>query len=427
MFSMTRSVAMRTAGAVALAAASIALVASPTPALAKKEKAAKPAKGGGLTPSKEFLLIAVELQKASTAKDAAALEAGIAKGTPLATTPDDKYLLGSAINQLSILKGDGIMQTKGLGMMLDSGKVAAVDQPKFQMVVGKGAFVDKDYARALTLLNAAKSAGLVDPLLDRMIVESLFATNQNDQAIAAAKAAVAADRAANRKPSEGVFIAPAQYLLKANRKTEALDWLIMRSEFYSDPKAWQNLVLVYLQSTPNDKDMTLDALRLLRASNAMTSRTEYVEHAALASELGLPGEAVAVINEARARGIAKAGDKFFDEIFARQNPQIAADRAAIARDKASASTFPNGLRAKSTGDASFAYGDYATAQQMYELALSKGKVDTGMIQTRLGMALLMQGKAAEAKATFDKITGPRAHLARIWSVYAQQKMAGNAS
>ena len=58
---------------------------------------------------------------------------------------------------------------------------------------------------------------------------------------------------------------------------------------------------------------------------------------------------------------------------------------------------------------------------MFALALEKGGGDRDQILTRLGIAQVRQGKNAEAKATFAQVSGQRAAVARMWTLYADTR------
>ena len=96
--------------------------AAPAGAKEKKEKKEEAAKGGGLSPSKEFAPALKKLTDASTAKDAAALQAALTEAQASATSPDDKYLAAFYQLQLGILNKDQALQGQGLDAMLDFGQ-----------------------------------------------------------------------------------------------------------------------------------------------------------------------------------------------------------------------------------------------------------------------------------------------------------------
>ena len=79
------------------------------------------------------------------------------------------------------------------------------------------------------------------------------------------------------------------------------------------------------------------------------------------------------------------------------------------------------VTATAAGETFLNYQQPAKDEEFYTIALSKPGVDTQRVLTRLGIAQLDQGKVAEAKATFAKVTGPRQQIAQLWTIYAGQK------
>ena len=414
--------------ALALALGAVAMTASP--ALAQKKKKEKEAEAAAaaastISPSKEYLPEARKVQAAYTAKDAAALEAALTAADAFATTPQDKYLQSQFRLQLGLLKSDQTLQASALDGMIDSGLAPASDMGRFSFFSGQFAYNKKDYAKAATRFAAAKSAGHRDANLDLLLMDSYLQSGRLDEGLAVARAAVQAERAAGKRPSDDYYARSAKALQAAGRRDDLLAVLTMRVEDYPQPDIWRNTLFIAMQGA--DKDTTLDILRLMRSAGAMTGRAEVQEYAALATEGGLPGEVLAVIDEARAKGIVPAKDARFDEIYAAQKARTVGDKAALDRDAALGAALPNARRARSTADALFGYGDYAKAAAVYQVALDKGDAQPDLVMLRLGVAQHMSGNHDAAKATLAKVTGPRQRLASMWLVNIANKQAAAAA
>jgi Flp pilus assembly protein TadD len=82
-----------------------------------------------------------------------------------------------------------------------------------------------------------------------------------------------------------------------------------------------------------------------------------------------------------------------------------------------------GQVALNTGDAYLGYGDTAKAVALYRAALTKGSVDTNLVNLHLGMALAQAGDRAGAEAAFRAVTGARADVAGYWLVFLSQRPA----
>ncbi len=398
-----------------------ALMATATPAAAqKKEKPKKEeaAKGKQLTASKGFAPALKKMTDAKTANDAAALQAALSEGQGAASTPDDKYLVGFYQLQLGILNKDQTLQATGLDAMIESGLTPPENVGTYNFYSGNFAYGAKDYAKAIQRLEAAKAGGSTESALAPMLMDSYLNAGQIDQGWTIAKAGIDAARAAGKKPSEELYVRPAQAFQKANRTNEMLDVLTMRVQDYPTPATWRNTLYILLQQSGGDKDMNLDVLRLMRATNAMTQRAEFLEYAGLATEAGYPSEVVAVIKQGQSSGVIPRNDTHFGGILESQTPRAASDAAAVAADAAKPATLGNPRAARATADALVGSGDVAKAIPLYEAALAASPGDP-LIQYRLGVAQALAGQTDAAVASLAKVQGNRQRLAQLWTVRAK--------
>ena len=420
MFTRFRSMPA-TAMAAALGCALIAMSATPAAAQdkPKKEKKGKKEeeskKGTTITPSKDFGPFVKKMMDAGNAKDSAALQAALAEGEPKASTAEDKYWVAYYTLQLGILNKDKATQGKGLDAMLGSGLTPPENVGPYNFYSGQFAYQDKDYAKAIQRLEAAKAAGAKDPALDLFMVDSLLQTNQLDKGVELAKAAIEAQRAAGQRPSDELYVRPIQKLQAANRNAEVLDLMTLRMRDYPQPQVWRQTLFILLQQSGDNKEIALDTLRLMRATNSMLQRPEYLEYAALATEAALPGEVVAVIKAGKASKVIPDTDAKFDEIAKAQSERIGDEESTLTAYAARPSTLSNPKVAGATGDAMVGYGRYADAVKLYDAALTAGG-DKELWTYRKGVAQALAGDGAGAKATLAGVTGPRKRLADLWTV-----------
>jgi hypothetical protein len=395
-----------------------ALIVAAPAAAKEKPKKEEEQKGAQLKPSKEFSPALKKLTEAAKAKDMAALEAALAEGQASATSPDDKYLVSFYELQLGIGKSDKAIQGKALDGMLESGLTPPESLAAYNFFSGNFAYGDKDYAKAVKRLEAAKAAGSTEQGLPVLLMDSYLKLNQVDQGLAVAKEAIAAARAAGRVPSEELYVRPASALQAAKRNSELLDMLAMRLEDYPQPVIWRNTLFILLQQEASDKVMNLDTFRLMRATKSMTQRPEYLEYAALATEAGYPSEAVAVIREGQAANVIQKTDERFNTILESQEPRAKADAVALKADAAKPATAANPKLARQTADGLVGIGDYATAISLYEKAAAGGDP---LAQYRLGVAQALAGQKDAAIASFAKVQGDRARLAKLWTIHLSAK------
>ncbi len=395
-----------------------ALIVAAPAAAKEKPKKEEEQKGAQLKPSKEFSPALKKLTEAAKAKDMAALEAALAEGQASATSPDDKYLVSFYELQLGIGKSDKAIQGKALDGMLESGLTPPESLAAYNFFSGNFAYGDKDYAKAVKRLEAAKAAGSTEQALPVLLMDSYLKLNQVDQGLAVAKEAIAAARAAGRVPSEELYVRPAGALQAAKRNGELLDMLAMRLQDYPQPVIWRNTLFILLQQEASDKVMNLDTFRLMRATKSMTQRPEYLEYAALATEAGYPNEAVAVIKEGQAANVIQTSDERFNTILESQEPRAKADAVALKGDAAKPATAANPKLARQTADGLVGIGDYATAISLYEKAAAGGDP---LAQYRLGVAQALAGQKDAAIASFAKVQGDRARLANLWTIHLSAK------
>jgi len=406
-----------------------ALMATATPAAAqKKEKPKKEeaAKGKQLTASKGFAPALKKMTDANSAKDAAALQAALTEAQASASTRDDKYLVGFYQLQLGILGKDQALQGQGLDVMLESGLTPAENIGVYNFYSGNFAYGAKNYTKAIQRLEAAKAAGSTESALAPMLMDSYLNAGQIDKGWEIAQAGIASARAAGTKPSEELFVRPAQAFQKANRTNEMLDVLTMRVQDYPTPATWRNTLYILLQQSGGDKELNLDILRLMRATNSMTQRPEYLEYAGLATEAGYPGEVVALIKHGQNSGAIPKTDAHFGGILESQTPRATADAAAVAADATKPATLSNPKAARATADALVGNGDAAKAIPLYQAALAASPTDA-VIQYRLGVAQALAGQSDAAVASFAKVQGNRQRLAQLWTVRAKAGAAAPAA
>lgn len=410
--------------AMALLIGALAITATPAAAQRKsKEKPAAAVAAPAISPSKAYQPEAQKVQAAFNAKDAAALEAALAAADPFATTVQDKYIQAQFRLQLGLMKPDQAMQAAALDAMIDSGIMPADNAARFNFFSGQFAYNQKDYAKVIKRMTAAKAAGATEREIPLLLMDSHLKQDQIDEALVVARAAIAADRAAGQRPSDEYFVRTSQALQKANRREELLDMLASRVRDYPQPAIWRNTLYMHMQGA--DKDMTLDVLRLMRYAGAMTERGEVQEYAALASEGGLPGEVLRVIDDARARNVIPAKDARFDEVYASQKARTVGDKAALDADAAKGAALPSARRARSTADALFGYGDYTRAAALYQVAIDKGDPEMDLATMRLGVSQYLAGNPDSARTTLAKVGGARKRLAGLWLTHIDLKAAGS--
>ena len=406
-----------------------------TPALA-----AKPA---GPKMSAEFQKLAIPLNQAVEAAkkrpDVIAAKGNAASlGTLLAaekgqldqafaaiSNADDRLVFGQIAIGLGSLAEDPAIQRRGIQAMIESGKANPTEVPRLQFFAGSLAYQAKDYAAARTALQAAVSAGYRDNDVEALLAEAFIADNQVQQGLTVLLQAIEARRAAGNPAPENWYRRGLGAAYKAKLLDQVANFSLGLVQAYPTVQNWGGAITIVREIGRFPAQETLDLMRLMARTNSYAEERDYIEYIQAADARRLPGEVQKVIEAGVAAGKLRTSDQFVTEARTISNERVAADRASLTgleRDARAANA--TAATAAGAGDAFLSYGDAAKAEALYTIALSKPGVDTARVLTRLGIAQVDLGKSAEAKASFDKVTGPRQPIAKLWAIYAGQKAGG---
>jgi predicted Zn-dependent protease len=270
---------------------------------------------------------------------------------------------------------------------------------------------------------ALQKLGEIDPNnVDVMLAnaEATAATNKVE-AIAMIERAIAAQKAKGEAVPENWYKRALRFAYEAKlpQQTSKLSRDLVAA--YPTPDNWRDALTIYRQSATLDKQSETDLLRLMRAAKAMKGDSDFFTLASNLNDLGLPGESKAVIDEGVATNKINASKDYFRQLLTSTSGRVSADRASLPGLKSKALAGNAARLALTTGDAFYGYGDYASAAELYRAALQKQGVDANVANTRLGAALALAGRRAEAEAAFKAVTGNRAALASFWMLWLQQQ------
>ena len=426
MFKTNRS-ARRSGANVALAIALMAgsalgTVALEAPAYAqkKKTKEAKP------DYSAAFIEAArpVEAALGAATPDAATAATLLPALRSSVSTADDKYAAGGMVYNIGRLTDDSAMQREGVAMMLESGRTPAENVSKFNMLAGQLAYNAQDWAAAQTYLLRAEEAGADIGDTTGLLTETYFAQNQNQQGLTLLRERIAARQAAGLEIDQNWVRRGLSVAYEGNMPDEAVRYSVLYVTLFPSPDAWGDAIAIQRNMLDYQPQETLDLLRLARAAKVLRNERDYLDYVDAADFRRLPSEVVAVLDEGIADGSLQANNPYVTEVRGNANGRIAADKAELSKLEADARAAGAGSTIViATGDAFLNYDQPAKAEEFYTMALDKPGADTPRVLTRLGIAQMRQGKAAEAQATFAKVDGARQAIARLWGAYA----AGSAS
>ncbi|WP_028640189.1 hypothetical protein [Novosphingobium acidiphilum] len=428
-----------TVAAAALAIASL-VVAAPVIAKDKEKEAPK------VTNSAEFSKVAGPFQKtfgevqakkgkiadADFAAAAAALVPELAKLEPNVKSPLDRLIFGDWQRQIGTWTSDNALMTRGLQNMLDSGQLQPNLVATVSAMLGQMAYVAKDYPTAIKVLSPLMANPAVDDAVPQMLAESYASSGQPKQGLDALKSAIAARKAAGKDAPEEWYTRGNRIAYAAKLNAESTEWALLLVAAYPSPMNWLGATQLVRNGASNfGGPEELDVSRLMDQTGALKLEPKYVEREYVAYLQAIdarrfPGEAVRIAEQGIATGALKADDTFVKDSLAQARPRVAADKASLPSLAKEAAAAPSGKVAANAADTLLSYGEAAQADTLYTMALAKGGIDAekDRVMTRLGIAQIDEGKYAEAKATLANVGGPRAAIAQLWAIYADQKAAG---
>lgn len=368
-------------------------------------------------------------KQAAIAQVDAALGGGKAKidaAAAIATTPGDKLKAGDMYRMLGNAYSDAAIQHKGMVMMLDSGGLQPDQISQLQWLAGVTAYQSGDYVEALKYLKPAHDAGYKDSqgLLDQVLADSYQRTGNAAGAAQVATQEIAQAKAAGTKPSEAALRSALQASYDAKDLAASADLAAELARDYPAPATWSTSISVVRDLAKLQNQDNLDLMRLMFRTDAMTTRNDYFEYIDNADPRRLPGETVKVIDAGLASGKLQSSDKLLGEMRQLASSKIAADRASLGDlEKYARSPKADAATVSGAADAYLSYGQPASAEDLYKLALTKPGIDKDRALIRLGIAQTDGGKVADAIQTFQQVSGPRASVAKLWIAYANSKSA----
>ena len=192
---------------------------------------------------------------------------------------------------------------------------------------------------------------------------------------------------------------------------------------FPNRKYWEQLLGVSQQVTETDDRVTLNLYRLMLELDALRRDSDYVEMAHLAIEMGVPGDAVKVLEKGFANKILE------EEDVARRRTLLKEAQSAAQTDQKSLAALDSEARAAKTGEADvglgtayLSYDQYDKAAEALRRGLQKGGVKRpDEAQLSLGAALLKLNQQEEALKAFETVpdTSKYARVANLWELYAK--------
>lgn len=374
-----------------------------------------PAAKAGITPSKGALQAIAGLQKAVLANDAANIPAKLAAAQAVATTKEDHYLVAQAQLTVALKAKNTDAMASAIDAIAATGLVDSAKLSEIYTGLGVEFYNAKVFDRAAAQFQRASGyvPGSSEPLT--LLAEAQFSQGRPADGAATLSKVLLMSSAAGHKADEKIYrraVAMAYQAKQPSAVQLSRDWLVA----YPDADSWRNALAIYRNTNPLGTGPTLDLLRLMRVTGAMTNAADYNFYATAAVGLNNFGEAQSVIDQGVAAKLVDPASPDFREVFATLKSKPVPTEADLV---AAAKTAPAGSTLIGIGDRAYGLGLYAKAADIYRQALAKG-ADKDLVNLHLGMALARAGDKAGATAALNAAGGAQAGIAGYWLLYVQK-------
>jgi tetratricopeptide (TPR) repeat protein len=379
--------------------------------------------GRQLSLSREERAVLVPLEAAVRNPDRAVQDAALAAAQPVVRGADARYAFARYQMAIAVQRNDNAMLGAAIDQALETNAATPEETVVYLNSQAQLATDARDFAKAERALNRLVQLRPNDPDLLVRVGQLRASQGRNLEGLQSIERAIAARVAAGQPAPESWH----RYALRlaydsrdAQLRSRANPIARGLVAAYPTTTNWRDALLILRETNQLDAQAEVDVLRLSRAAGALAGERDYFELANTLNQGGYPGEAKAVIEDGIRRNQITAGNPTFRDLLAVATRRSAEDQrempAAIAAANAAASGTPS-LR---TADALFGYGRYTDAISLYRAALTKGGVDSNLVNFRLGMALALANQRAEAETAFRAVTGPRAEIANYWLAFLNQ-------
>jgi tetratricopeptide (TPR) repeat protein len=370
-----------------------------------------------LRPSQKALKAVVDLQTAVNANDFASVPAKVAAAQAVASTKEDRYIIGQLQLKAALASKDNAALSAAVDTIAASGYLDGPKTAQLYLGLGSTFYNAKQFDQAAAVFQRAAAADPrnADVLIN--LAESQFSAGRKADSAATFQRSIQVSLAAGQKPKEEVYKRAVAVAYGANLPTSVeigRQWVAA----YPSPTSWKDSISIYRNLKRPDVEGTLDLLRLVRAAGALNAPADYSLYASAAAEQLNYNEAQAVIDQ----GLAA---KHFDANSALLKDTIAALKKkpmATAADLETATkTATSGMALLRIGDRYYGLGQYAKAADLYRQAVAKGGVDSNLANLHIGMALAQSGDKAGAATALNAVTGQYGDVAKFWLLYVQAK------
>ncbi|MGA9918468.1 MAG: tetratricopeptide repeat protein [Paraburkholderia sp.] len=313
----------------------------------------------------------------------------------------------------AVAAGDFTVAARDYAFLIQSGRQPVAEQQKMMAALASLAYQQGNYAQAVQWGQRYQSAGAGDPHMKTLLAQSYYMAGDLGAAEKLLQPAVdAAIRAGHAPDADALKLLGSCYQKQDNNAgyTAVLEQLV---KYYPTPAYWGEL-LGRLQADPKFAGrFELDVYRLKRATNNLSSTSDYVQMTQLAILAGHGAEALSVVNQGFDSGVLGKGAD------AGRSERLRTLATKAAAQPQPAATAGNGAALVEAGFNEALSGKSQQGIVLIETGLAKGGLaDPNEARLHLGIAYYLAGQKGKALNAFDAVAGngEAATLARLWKL-----------
>ncbi len=368
-------------------------------------------------PSKKAVKAIIDLQTAVNANDTANIPAKVAAAQAVAETKEDRYLIGQMQLKAALASKDNAALAAAIDAVAKSGIASQSDVARLYMALGSTYYNAKQFDQAAAAFERGMALNPNDTDLLLNLGETRFAQGRKQDAITIFQRAIQVRTTAGQKPEEALYkrtLAIAYDAHLPNVPELGRQWVAA----YPSAQSWRDAIAVYRNTAKPDVEGTLDLLRLMQATGALSQPADYSLFATAAADQNNFNEAQKVIDAGVAAKHIDSNSALFRDIVSGLK---AKPKATVADLAEATKTAQSGMALLRIGDRYYAMGDYAKAVELYKMAAGKAGVDKDVANLHIGMAMARAGDKAGATSALNSVSGSRAEIAKFWLLYVQQQ------
>ncbi len=158
-----------------------------------------------IKPSNKALKALVDLQTTVNKNDFANLPAKVAAAQAVASTKEDRYLIGQLQLKAAVAQKDNTALATAVDAVTSSGYLDSAKSSELYMSLGANLYNDKQYAKAQAAYQKAAAISPGNSDAPALLGEALFAQGQKAEAAAAFQRSIQVKLAAGQKPEENLL------------------------------------------------------------------------------------------------------------------------------------------------------------------------------------------------------------------------------